>query len=96
MKVFKYDPEFNQIQDGTGKTIVLSFGKSATLKDKKTLAAAPELLEALQELDNAATLFADDHKHYYEKGNTDKIDEMLAGFHNAHLKATALIQKLTS
>src|ERR1035437_1702991 len=34
-----------------------------------------ELIEALKEMDNTATLFADDHKHYYEKNNQNRSEE---------------------
>jgi len=55
-----------------------------------------KLIDALKELNNTATCFADDHKYYYEKGNQNKIDEMLAYFHNAHLKAAKLLQQIES
>jgi len=55
-----------------------------------------ELLEALNKLDNSAMLFADNHKYYYDKGNQDKIDEMLACVHNAHLQSKEAIEKATS
>jgi len=47
---WKFDKEFNQIQSQNGETLVLSFGKTATQKDKLTMASAPELLEALKDL----------------------------------------------
>jgi hypothetical protein len=52
-----------------------------------------ELIEALKEFNNAAMLFCDDHKHYYDVGNTDKIDEMLANVHNTHLKVKSILAK---
>lgn len=44
---FKYDKEFDQIQQD-GKTIVMSFGKSATMQHKTIIASSGELLEALE------------------------------------------------
>ncbi len=45
---WKRDLQFNQIQKQDGSTVVMSFGKSATEEDKNLIAAAPELLEALE------------------------------------------------
>lgn len=45
---WKRDLQFNQIQKQDGSTVVMSFGKSATEQDKNLIAAAPELLDALE------------------------------------------------
>ncbi len=52
------------------------------------------LCEVLRQLDNASICFADDHKHYYDKGNEAKINEMLANLHNSHLKAKQLLKEI--
>lgn len=53
------------------------------------------VVEALTEFHNASMCFADDHKHYYEAGNEDKINEMLATLHNAHLRVKETISRIS-
>lgn len=47
---WKYDNDLNQVMTNDGKTIVMSFGKSASKNDKLLIASAPELLESLKDL----------------------------------------------
>lgn len=53
------------------------------------------IAEALENLDNAAICFTDDHAYYLEKGNFDKINSMLADLHNAHLKAKEALKRIS-
>lgn len=53
------------------------------------IAAAPDMYKALQILDNAAMLFADEHT----TATAAKYGNMLAELHNAHMKVKDILQK---
>lgn len=74
----------NHLEEGEEET------PDFTEEEIKEAEKVPNILAILQRLDIAASRFADDHAHYYETGNHDKINSMLAELHNAHLAAKEL------